>query len=322
MRAESGTCNVCSAPCSSCMHLNLALMGSKTEEFSDETCRETSGSQYSINESNVIHSFKGRPCDSLQHTASEASNPLSVNSSHDSFSVNAESKVTLRSSDISDALEDFEIHPKFSSRGATAEGQISPKPEICLDQRISLNKYDDPKGAEVLDDNISCVSRANDTNTALCENVRNMDIKNLSHSSASVCSLGSEGLEKAPSSEKLELSEIPSLEKVGASCGSPKVQSPVPHSQSDKCVVEGSSDVVTKVNPKSEAETDKDNGEPTGEALKCSDEDKQELKSAQLAELPDVQAFPAASGDETDESDIMEQDVSNLLLFFLLIYII
>ena len=39
MRLESGTCNVCSAPCSSCMHLNHALMGSKAEEFSDENCR-------------------------------------------------------------------------------------------------------------------------------------------------------------------------------------------------------------------------------------------------------------------------------------------
>lgn len=309
MRAESGTCNVCFAPCSSCMHLNLALMGSKTEEFSDETCRETTGSQYSINEADDLRSFKGRPCNNLQQTASEASNPLSVNSSHDSFSVNAESKVTLRSSEISDASEDFEIHPKFSSRGGTAEGQISPKLEIGLDQRISLNKYDDPKGAEGLDDNISCVSRANDTSTVLSENNRNMDIKNLSHSSASVCSLGPEGLEKAQSSEKLELSEIPSVEKVGASCGSPKVRSPVPDSQSDKRLVESSSDVLTKVHQKSEAETDRDNGEPPDEALKCLDEDKEELKSTQLAELPDVQRFPAASGDETDESDIMEQDV-------------
>ncbi|ESR50667.1 hypothetical protein CICLE_v10033462mg, partial [Citrus x clementina] len=237
MRAESGTCNVCFAPCSSCMHLNLALMGSKTEEFSDETCRETTGSQYSINEADDLRSFKRGPCNKLQQTASEASNPLSVNSSHDSFSVNAESKVTLRSSEISDASEDFEIHPKFSSRG------------------------------------------------------------------------GPEGLEKAQSSEKLELSEIPSVEKVGASCGSPKVRSPVPDSQSDKRLVESSSDVLTKVHQKSEAETDGDNGEPPDEALKCLDKDKEELKSTQLAELPDVQRFPAASGDETDESDIMEQDV-------------
>ena len=67
-KSESGTCNVCSAPCSSCMHLSIGQMGSKNDEFSDETDRAAVTSQHSINED--------KAGDSLQHTPSEASNLL------------------------------------------------------------------------------------------------------------------------------------------------------------------------------------------------------------------------------------------------------
>ncbi|KAG4386225.1 hypothetical protein AAZX31_11G008600 [Glycine max] len=89
MRLESGTCNVCSAPCSSCMHLNHALMGSKAEEFSDENCRI--GEANSMDEDNAC-SLRSRACESSQHTVSETSNMQSVNSSHDALSENADSR--------------------------------------------------------------------------------------------------------------------------------------------------------------------------------------------------------------------------------------
>ncbi|KAK7405940.1 hypothetical protein VNO78_07552 [Psophocarpus tetragonolobus] len=106
MRVESGTCNVCSAPCSSCMHLNHALMGSKAEEFSDENCRvgETND-QYSMDVDNA-YSLRSRVCESSQHTVSEASNMQSVNSSHDALSENAESnQITVNKYQDSNQLE-------------------------------------------------------------------------------------------------------------------------------------------------------------------------------------------------------------------------
>ncbi|KAK2658446.1 hypothetical protein Ddye_004979 [Dipteronia dyeriana] len=302
MSVESGTCNVCSAPCSSCMHLKRALMGSKTDEFSDETCRETTASHYSINDGDVLPSCKGRPCDSLQHTASEASNMLSVNSSHDTFSENAESKATMRSPETYDALEDFEMHPKLSSG---AEVQLSPKPGNVSGQRILPNKTDDFKGVEGHDDNISCTSRANDANTAVGHHDRTVDIKNFVHSSASECSLGPERHEKASFSHKLDLLEVPLLIKSDAGASSPKMHSPFSRSQSDKCHIGDSTEVARGMTPKSEPHTDKGSGDPPDEAFKCRGQDEQELSDKQKQE-PLLQAM---SGNESDESDIVEHDV-------------
>ncbi|XP_039059215.1 uncharacterized protein LOC120202932 isoform X2 [Hibiscus syriacus] len=89
-KAESGVCNVFSAPCSSCMHLSIAQMGSKSDEFSDETDHVAVACQYSINED--------KTGDSLYQSPSEASDLLDVNSSHDPYSENLESKATARPS--------------------------------------------------------------------------------------------------------------------------------------------------------------------------------------------------------------------------------
>ncbi|KAL5767551.1 hypothetical protein ACOSQ2_014334 [Xanthoceras sorbifolium] len=296
MRAESGTCNVCAAPCSSCMHLKRALMGSKT----DDTCRETTASQHSINDGDILPSFKGRPCDSLQHTASEASNMLSVNSSHDSFSENAESKATMRSPETYDASEDFEMHPKLSSG---AEAQLSPKAGNVSDQRILSNKNDDSKGVEGHDDNISCISRVNDANTAVSHHDRIVDIKNFVHSSTSECSLGLERPEKASFSQKLDSLEVPLVIKSDAVASPTKLQSPFSHSQSDKCLIGDRTEVLKEIIPKSEPHNDKDSGDSPDEAFKCRDQDEQELSDMQE---PPSQAM---SGNESDESDILEHDV-------------
>ncbi|CAJ2650897.1 unnamed protein product [Trifolium pratense] len=121
MRLESGTCNVCSAPCSSCMHLNHALTGSKAEEFSDENCRsgEANG-QNSMNEGNV-HSLNSRACENLQHAVSETSNMLCVNSSHDSLSENAESKqILLNKTQDPNHLEGHDENTSCISRASDA----------------------------------------------------------------------------------------------------------------------------------------------------------------------------------------------------------
>ncbi|OMP03376.1 Zinc finger, PHD-type, partial [Corchorus capsularis] len=273
-KSESGTCNVCSAPCSSCMHLSLVKMELKNDEFSDETDRVAVASQYSISEDTAG--------DNLQHTPSEASNLLSVNSSHDSYSENVESKAILRPSDASDALEDVETQKTFSSK-------------------------DGSKGVEGHDDNISCASRASDANAAFSSCNKDLDSKNSSRSTASDCSLGSA---KVLSSQKLDLSELPSIKEVDASSSSQRLQSPYSHSGRGKSTVGGSSEISSKIHPKSDADIDNSSGDPPDKADKRSNDDEQD-KSNQLDELPDKQESlsQAVSGDESDESDATEHDV-------------
>ncbi|XP_017622855.1 uncharacterized protein LOC108466963 isoform X1 [Gossypium arboreum] len=267
--AESGTCNVCSAPCSSCMHLSISQMGSKKNEFSDETDSVAVATQYSINDDKTN--------DSLQNTHSEASNLLSVNSSHDSYSENIESKATTRPSDAS---EDVGIQRNFS------------------------NKYDGSKGIEGHDDSSLLASRASGANTAFSYCNKDLDSNNSSRSSVSVCSLGSG---KVLSSQKVDLSELPSVKEVDDSKVSLRIQSPYSHSQSDKSTVGGSSEISTKIHLKSEADTDR---KALDKADKSLNEDEHD-ESNELVELPGKPESPlqAASGDESCESVATELDV-------------
>ncbi|GMI79585.1 hypothetical protein like AT5G16680 [Hibiscus trionum] len=250
-KAESGICNVCSAPCSSCMHLGIAHMGSKSDEFSDETDHVAVASQYSINED--------KTGDSLHHNPSEASNLLNVNSSHDSYSENFESKVTARPS------------------SKVVENHV---------------------------DSISCAGRASDANIAFSYCNKDLDCKNSSHSSATVCSVGSG---KVPSSQKLDLSELPSIKEVDSGSSSPRIQIPCSHSGSSKSAVGGRSEISPKTHPKLEADIDdnsKDLRDKTGKSLKEDELDKS-------AKLPDKHESPlqTASLDEGYESDASELDV-------------
>ncbi|XP_068650060.1 ASI1-immunoprecipitated protein 2-like isoform X2 [Aristolochia californica] len=170
MRAESGTCDVCAAPCSSCMHTNstLSVMESKIEdECSNEVCGEK--------ESSLCQS-KG--CDDRQATASETSNLMSASSSHGSFSENAESNATVK---IFDTFEDAEGIPPLSKGGGLGEDQrgrscgvsfqggvhVSPckhTPSV-LGQRSMSRKYDQ-KGLDCHGDNLSCVTGVRDSITS------------------------------------------------------------------------------------------------------------------------------------------------------------
>ncbi|XP_043694690.1 uncharacterized protein LOC122645453 isoform X2 [Telopea speciosissima] len=210
MKVESGTCNVCSAPCSSCMHFNRAVsfMASKTEdEFSDETCRGKVASRCSFNDAGMLPSFKSRACSDQQPTASETSNLLSASSSHDSFSENAESKMALRTSDASG---DVEMLPKHSLGGMNGQDQPISKPvsgqravisagshtASNLDQGIFSNQHQECKGIDCHGDNVSCVSGANDADVPNGHHIVDMNRKNVSCSSASVCSFHPESEEK------------------------------------------------------------------------------------------------------------------------------
>ncbi|KAF5442581.1 hypothetical protein F2P56_035223 [Juglans regia] len=321
MRGESGTCNVCFAPCSSCLHLNRALMGSKTEEFSDESCRVNATSQYSLNESGPLSSIKSRASDCLQHTTSETSNMLSANSGYDSFCENADSKATLRSSVISDASEDLEMLPKLASGGSSSDDQISSKAQCALDKRIFSNKFEEIK-SEGHDDNISCVSGANDANVAISNHNRNISSK------AIVGTLGPEGSCKATQFNKFGSLEFPISKDADGSSSTPKDKvlecsmehtnlSLIKEAASDIVSVQksfankgghicGSSEVSMKKFPKSEAEADSPE-----ETLKTLGEDEHNVRSMELVKLPDMHEPPlqSVSGDGSDESDIVEQDV-------------
>ncbi|CAH8364694.1 unnamed protein product [Eruca vesicaria subsp. sativa] len=96
-KVDSGTCNVCSAPCSSCTHRNI---GSNLDESSDENGHGVAASQCSVNEDRPLPSLVVNSRNSSNNTVSEASNLVSF--SHDALSENAESRETIRRSGISD----------------------------------------------------------------------------------------------------------------------------------------------------------------------------------------------------------------------------
>ncbi|XP_011084637.1 uncharacterized protein LOC105166844 [Sesamum indicum] len=89
---KSGTCNVCSAPCSSCFHVNKVLLGS-TDESAGETCAENT----EIGQLSVLSAVAG------------------MNSTSDSFSENAVGKASSRTSHAS-ASDDSVVHSKSESR--------------------------------------------------------------------------------------------------------------------------------------------------------------------------------------------------------------
>lgn len=119
---DSGICNVCSAPCSSCIHRNVAFTGSKSDESSDENGHGVAGSQFSVNEDRLLPS---------NNTASEASNL--VNSSHDALSENAESRETIRRSGISDDSGAVATTSKTSFSGSRMNHKGSASANV-LDQ--------------------------------------------------------------------------------------------------------------------------------------------------------------------------------------------
>ena len=121
-KMDSGICNVCSAPCSSCTHRNVGFTGSKSDESSDENGHGVAGSQFSVNEDRLLPS---------NNTASEASNL--VNSTHDALSENAESRDTIGRSGKSDGSGVAALMSKTSSSGCRMKHKVSASVDV-LDQ--------------------------------------------------------------------------------------------------------------------------------------------------------------------------------------------
>lgn len=233
--AESGTCNVCSAPCTSCMHLNQALMGSKRKEYFDETCLDGVASQYSANDCDVLRPFSGALEHSPQGTADETSHPQGFNSGYSCDNT----KNKPASTDASGALEDVSTVRKLFDRAKLSETYLPPKP---WSRSIEINiSNEDSKPVEGQDDNISCVSSANDLNSRVNNDDSYLDRKVAPSSSVSSGNLypegtrvsiqgaGSEGDDhEIPLGELKSLNEDNQVKKLTESLETPDVPDPSP----------------------------------------------------------------------------------------------
>lgn len=120
-RVVSGTCNVCAAPCSSCMHLGMkSPMDSNVEETFSEINLKKETDQFSCVNCEGEPICKCRPCDNGEHETSEGSN-FSVISSHH-LTENAESKITIKihddaSKDVNVTSKVFLVHESSSADG-------------------------------------------------------------------------------------------------------------------------------------------------------------------------------------------------------------
>ncbi|XP_058104273.1 uncharacterized protein LOC131248183 isoform X3 [Magnolia sinica] len=348
MRLESGTCNVCATPCSSCMHLNqtISVMESKIEgEFSDDA--------------DMVPLSKNRACDGRQRTASEASNLVSASSSHDSLCENAQSKATTRTCDAPDGFEDVEMLPKLSSSKTTVQDVLLNGGRDIASQRTS-GRHEEQHGLECHGDNISCVTGAKESQhgTTTKESLQKKcsgitsetaDISNksdplgfppsnnvnahnnspklqlphsLSQRGNSLFSRGdSKDLEDNSSSQLMAETPECSIEHTDSSLAEPPTSKAVDGQKSGGLPpvtivpkIEGSKASLIKRSFSSSTETGghKD-GNPPMKSIKCSDNKQQSGKSSASLEVSDMQEQPPQSQPiaecENSGSDILEDDV-------------
>ncbi|XP_066376468.1 ASI1-immunoprecipitated protein 2-like isoform X1 [Miscanthus floridulus] len=145
VKAESGTCNVCSAPCSSCLHPRIRVEDSNVECASSQTCSTRS----EVKNNSLIRSEKGL-C-----SKGENDDEFSATSGHVSYSVTGGNKVVARSSIADDS----------------SEVDMPSKRRRLLNQDTRLSR------AEYLDDSNSCVTSG--------EGKLHLDKKKLSTSASS-----------------------------------------------------------------------------------------------------------------------------------------
>lgn len=275
---ESGTCNVCSAPCSSCTHRNVGFSGSKLDESSDENCHGVVGSQCSVNEDDLLPSSLVNAHNSLNNTASEASNL--VNSSHDALSENAESKETIRFSGISDDSGAVTMTSKTSLSGSRMKHKVSASANV-LDQNSNC--------VEGQEDGILSDDRAKKLNIGYPNNkMGNKD-------SADGSALVSDPILGGSKKDELKLQSLhnssPNHEdRVSSARGNFKEKSgPGGNKEKEESSVEGST--------------------RSGENMK----DGKSSKSSSFNKS-DEPISSAVSESESDDSELVEHDVSNTVL--------
>ncbi|KAK1285944.1 hypothetical protein QJS10_CPB20g01268 [Acorus calamus] len=248
MRSESGTCNVCAAPCSSCMHYNRAVpaMESTVEDcFSEDIGRGNEATQCI---SSNVPINRSRKCDDWQHVTSESSNIISASSSHDSVSENAESKASMKNCGTYDASENVVMPLNLSGETVKGDQHRFVQSDFTSPQNqgvsgawnaSSSDVYEDQRVLECHGDNISCIrgDRVRGVTAASSSLMEDLDRKNIF---PSVCS--KESLEKKGSSL--------SSATVGFSHQSHILESPVlkdVHTIGQESAAHGSSSILGRV---------------------------------------------------------------------------
>ncbi|CAN6288708.1 unnamed protein product [Urochloa humidicola] len=102
VKAESGKCNVCSAPCSSCLHRNLAVEDSNAECASSQTCSTRS----EVRNNSLIRSEKGL------RNKGENDDEFSATSGHVSCSVTGGNNKSFARSSIADDSSEVDMPAK------------------------------------------------------------------------------------------------------------------------------------------------------------------------------------------------------------------
>uniref|UniRef100_A0A0D9XMS9 AIPP2-like SPOC-like domain-containing protein n=1 Tax=Leersia perrieri TaxID=77586 RepID=A0A0D9XMS9_9ORYZ len=125
VKVESGTCNVCCSPCSSCLHRNIAITDSNMDCGSSQTCcarSETKNSSFLRSDKGLHGKGKG----------GENDDEFSATSSPASYTENGENKVVARSS----VAADSEVDKPAKRRRLINHGSRSPRIE-CHDDSNS-----------------------------------------------------------------------------------------------------------------------------------------------------------------------------------------
>ncbi|KAL1813611.1 ASI1-immunoprecipitated protein 2 isoform X3 [Daucus carota subsp. sativus] len=283
VKVDPGTCNVCFAPCSSCLHTNRTRMEPKNAEYLDETSRESAIS-YSVDD--TVETKKSRGRKSSQHTASE---------------------------------EDTEVPNKLLYGGPVKEKLHTPSPpKKDLDDGNSMSNLVDMRGLEGHDDNISCVSGSDEASNMSNSNKEITDTKALTFA-GSPSSLASEDYIKAGQSQEASFMDKHKLEVQNKSSG--EVLSRAVSGQ--KSALYASCDIqeniIGHVGGNSEpsaieclkVEAEYNRVEFPSKLLISLEEKKEVEKDSELLALPEARETSMHSDpvNESDESDILEHDI-------------
>ncbi|CAN1132183.1 hypothetical protein LINPERPRIM_LOCUS14244 [Linum perenne] len=318
-RVESGTCNVCSTPCSSCMHRKRAFMGSKGDEgdeFSDETCHVAETSQNSINKDESSPA-KGGTRDTLRPATSAASNVPSVDSCQDALSETAEIKGNVRISDRVDVSMKPEALPESSSVGTVSVGILSPKPEFIAYKRTASAKSAASKAVEGHGDNISCVTGADGSSHGDSGSKVAIQNNNLS-SNANVVNLIEDPVIQACKESSKSITECanPMLSQDAAPDillhDNLAVHNGADNNLKSRSVTQGDGpEVSSKFGQEIKEEIGNASGAQPDVGITSSAKVEEDEKKNETVELPHMRESPAesSSANEGDDSESGEQDV-------------
>ncbi|CAN0830262.1 hypothetical protein LINGRAHAP2_LOCUS1343 [Linum grandiflorum] len=317
-RVESGTCNVCSTPCSSCMHRKRSFMGSKGDEgdeLSNETCHVAETSQNSINKDDSSPA-KGCIPDTSRHATSAASNVPTVDSCQDSLSESAEIKGNLKTSDRVDVSMKSEALLESSHVGSVSVvDRRSPKPELIAYKRTGSVKPAASKAVEGHGDNISCVTGADvssNRDSAIKVPILNKNI---------LCNADVVKLIKDPAVEVCKESSKPIKEHASTMLSQEAAPDILLHDNSQngadnklqsRSVTQGDGpEVSSKLAHEIKEETGNDSRARPDKGINSSVKVEVVEKVNESVELPQTRESPAesSSANDGDDSEIVEQDV-------------